>query len=251
MSHHKSHKIKDLPEKSHFEKLIDKKIEEYLDTLPLESYHHLTSQLKTPQMERLQKKAEIEEASKCTLLNDQLTKAIQIVRQEGKKYLSLQNYISLWGEFSLAIHTLEKLKFDEVPSENFQQLLNISQSSMESLEYIANELYSSKHYEDALSVSCLLLVLAPEKSDYWYRVALSAQQAGDLNFALKAYSSTTNLDPNHVGAKVFPIECYLLLGNIEEAKIAFDEAEKTIHNNSSDTRWNELLADFKKWLQEH
>jgi len=232
---------------SQFDNDLEKKIDSYVDELELEEDPTHKS-LVNAKAKRESIRLEIKEAIKLPELSKNINTAMEIIFNEGKKYLSPESAEILTRDFSNAAEILDQLTI-EGANVNLQELTKISDESMKSLVEIAIAKFSEANYVGSLSLFSLLTILNPSYSEYWFRFGLAAQKCEQLELASRAYAAALELDPNLLGAKVFGAECFLSRNLKEEARTEILAAKKMVEENATDPMWLELIANIEASLK--
>lgn len=211
------------------------------------------SQLLSPQAYRLKLENELKSGIQFTELSEQLSSAFSVI-SKGKKYVESTPYAIMIGEFAKATTHLDSVEIDKIYEHTLQTLLKISDTTMDSLTSIAIAKYEEGIFLESLAVYSLLSTLAPENSNYWYRVGITAHKCEKYELALKAYSVACIFDPLLIGARVFASECYLTLGEFKDAETEFIEAKKILDAWPADKNKAEeaqLIDNLKILIEEY
>jgi tetratricopeptide (TPR) repeat protein len=78
---------------------------------------------------------------------------------------------------------------------------------------------------------------------------MSYTLAGNLRYALKAYSLAYVVDPKLVGAKIYSAKCLHKLGQRADAEQAYKEALEAFNKCQEKEKWQELLGHVKLFLE--
>lgn len=229
-----------------FDSWVNQEIDTYLN----ENYKDENtnqSSLESPQAKRAREKANLQKEAENPKLEKLVTKALVLLKSEGSVFLENEDYNSLFSNLSEAFAILESQEIQLDPNQTFQEMLSLSQSSMESMVKIAKSIFLEKRYEDCLCLYQFLNLLDPNNADYLYHAGIAAQRVGNLELALQAYEAAAHLDEGFIGATIFSIECHLMLKQKSEAEHAFQRAQdilKDSPSNETTENWKHLLAKY-------
>lgn len=231
-----------------FSLLIEKSVNDYLDTIDFEE--GFETQVQSSQMKRSKIKEELQEALKMQELNQNIQTAFQVLLRDGKESLESEEYLSLIEELSQMGNKISQINLEPLPQENFQTLLKMSDQTMRSLLKIAVSKFVTDQFDDSFALFILLVTLNSSHPEYWFRSGMAAHQNNQLDLALRSYKVAAELDPKLIGAPLFIAECYLRQGNREEAETAYKQAQAIAASYEIDVEWKELLnsigASLKK-----
>ncbi len=215
---------KDTP-KSQYELEIDKEIDDYVDHMELDLDPKKLA-LKSEKMQKAALKQELKEAIKLPEMSQQMKLAKKILKSEAKNYLSEESLQILNSDLATASERLAEIKIDEGGDSNIQNLIKMSDTSVDSIAQIAQEKYKEERLEECLSLFYLLTILNPENDEFWFRLGIIAQQCEKYELALRAYAVTFDLDPENLAAKLFSAECYIGLNRTDEALQEIEAVKK-------------------------
>lgn len=86
-------------------------------------------------------------------------------------------------------------------------------------------LYQSKDYSQAALIFQKLVQNKPLVEKHWSALGATLQMDGEYERALKCWAMAALLDPEQAEPHYYAAQCYLSLGNQEEAKFALDIAK--------------------------
>lgn len=231
--------------KTPFDLAIEKEIEAYLDTQNFNEGDPRANMLSSPAMKRARMKAELSEALKMKEYTQQIQTALQTIHSEGNKYLETESYNLVIKELRTAEELLDKLDPYKETSEDFQQILQISDETMEAIAKIALGKFDESQYADCFALFTMLALLYPSNPDYWFRAGIAAQSLNDYDSALKNYGNATTLDSDLIPAFLFAAECYHYKGMNEEALNQRNTAKEKMDALPDDANaWRELLENI-------
>lgn len=233
---------------SQLDLIVNEEIENYLNTLSFEDDGSLASQLSSPKMQRIKYKNELLQAAENSEMSNQVMKAFDLLNQEGTLLLTENVYKTVMTDFQNAGNILSNLNEQQPEEKSLQEQLYLSDVTMNALEEIAIATFQQERYSESLAVSILLLQLAPQLANSWYRAGMAAQQTLQFDLAYSAYETAFALDNTLLGAKVFPVQCYLLEGHLDKAMEAFQEAKNCLPDKE-ESEWSETLANIQQWIK--
>lgn len=168
--------------------------------------------------------------------------AMQILYSEGDHILSHQANQELLTDLKVSNIWLANTSIDERLNENLQTLAHLSNDSMKAIYEIALAKFNEKHYHDSLSLFSLLSLLNSGEPEIWFRLGIAAQKCDKIELALRAYGAALEIDPYHVGARLFAAECFMKRNLFGEAKKEIAVVKKIIKNQKVDPVWLDLLS---------
>lgn len=163
----------------------------------------------------------------------------------GGHYLDFETQEELQDALAAVGGVLEDIDEESTKSHNLQELCQISNPMMESIQKVATALYMEGKFAESLAVLIMLAQLAPEQPDHWFRMGLAAQDIKDYELALRGYRSALEINPEMIGACLFSYQCYQATGKEIEARKAWDRAQKLADKNPQDPMWLKLLEQHK------
>lgn len=229
-----------------FEKILNDHIENYLNSLPHEEVNPAELQFNSPRIKHLKIKQELINDSKITDIDQQIKIAIDVINSEGAALLEKEEYEQLISDLTKAEMFVQNPQL--IAENTIQNLIGIDEKSMRALWKMALILFDKQSFENSTGLSTLLAVLSPVNGDYWYRTALAAQQANQMEYALQAYETAYALSPELIGAKIFTVNCLISLKRKTEAKDAFKEASELVKENELNEQWEEILTGLESLI---
>ncbi|MBA2368791.1 MAG: hypothetical protein H0V82_07185 [Candidatus Protochlamydia sp.] len=240
-------KSKNKEAKDKFEADLEKELDTYIESLEFE--YDPAKSMQNPKLKRENMKLQMEEAMKMPELSDQMEIALNILFEEGSRYLSDEVNQMLISELLASTEKLERIGIQETGEKNLQALTKISDISMKAIEGIAMEKFQQEEFTDCVALFCLMNTLNSGVPEHWLRMGVAAQMNDNIELALKAYAAALALDPNCIEAKLFTVECLIDRKLFDEAKAEVSAAEEIINNNEFDHMWLDMLSDLKKVLE--
>jgi len=218
---------------SRFDKAISQGIDEHLATLSFERGENM---LISPELKKARVREELKETLEMKDLSSQIEMAFEEILQTATQDLSSDESSILMKDFMHAALVLDHFDPQTPMEKTFQQILEISQLSIESIYKIALMRFDEEHYDKCLALFTLLTLLRPDIADYWFKSAIAAQYAKNEDMALYNYSIAKQIDPELAMAHIFSAECYLRKGMRSEAKGEVAEAKKILANTDLDEK---------------
>lgn len=231
-------------------KKIDPVIEQFEEALkPTVSL--IVEELKQPN-NPLQNTKKLEHEVMDSLMNRHLDKYLEggfhainremakLCTPEEREEVSKEWSNALEHFFSVSATSLSKDKKDEEISsgntETFQQLLEISDKTLEIFYKCGCRLFEQKHYQDAYNVFFIVSYLDYRRSNVWVALGLAAKRNRNNEDALKAFAQATLVNPTEALPQIYSAECYAenkeYLDAIASLKLAEEIAEKNPEHNS-------------------
>lgn len=232
---------------SKLEKDLDREIDSFVESLVFEEDPSHQS-LESPQIKRQKIKLELKEAAKMPELFNPVNNAIEVIFSEGQNYLSPDDFNTLVVELAVSTDHLSNAGLKETANSDLQTVGKISDTSIKALEGIAIAKFEQERYEDSLSLFCLLSILVPGYSEYWFRMGIAAQRCENLDLATKAYAITLDLDPENIGAMLFAAQCFIEKSLIDDAKAELALAKERLRSGGVDKVWLEFLRAIEATL---
>lgn len=231
-------------EADRFTQAIEKDIDRYLDT---QSFYG--SQLLSPELKRAKMKSEMMDAIEHSELNQQITLAFNILKNDGLKILDKEAYESMEENLKSAAYTIDTLDLNKETQKSLNEVLGFNSLTMDACVTIANAKFKEGLFDEALAICVLLSTLAPENSVFWYRTGIAAQNAKKNDFAIQAYEAAVELDPALYEAWIFSVQCYLSQGLHNEARDAFDKAKMIVQQITLEEPQKTLFSKIEEALK--
>ncbi len=233
--------------KSKFENDLEKEIDTFVDGINFdEDPNHVSFQ--SPQLKRQKLKLELKEATKLPELFEPVTTAIEVIFSDGPKYLSEDEYNTLVVELVVSTEQLANVGIEETLKKDLQTIAGISDVSIKALEKIAVAKFEEERFVDCQGLFCLLSLLVPGSSEYWFRLGIAAQKNENFELASKAYAVTLNLNPNNIGSRLFAAQCFIQRSLLDDAKTEISQAKETIREGGVDKIWVDLLGAIESTI---
>lgn len=230
--------LKSEEEKDQFKIALEKQIDNYVDAMKLEDDH---KDLLPVKLRREKIKTELKAAAKMVELSQLLESAIKLLLSEGANYLSEESYKLLISDFSDAYTQMSSMNLDRPEDIDASSLIHMSNQSLDAIATIATDKFSKELYFDCLSLFSLLSVITPGNAEYWFRLGMAAQKFENLDLATRGYAAAVQINPKHIGARLFAAECYTQRKLFAEAKTEYEAAKEIARNNQVEKMWLDLL----------
>lgn len=231
-----------------FDEAFEKYLNDYIETLSVDEDNNKNS-LTTPEIKKARLKEEAKEALAMNWIAPHLTNAFEILSHEGHIGIDSAQDRLLLDEFELFPEKLNQLRVENVLEGNYQQILQISDVSMESLWEIAQAKYNGEEYQDSLALFALLSTLNSDEPEYWLRMGIAAYRNEEFTLALRVFEIVTDLDPGNLGARLMEAECYLRKDQHAKAEAEYLEAKQIADDIKADGKeideiWAELFIQM-------
>lgn len=221
-----------------FELECEKELELIVNSIPEEELSQSNLETKNSRIDK--KKLEIKEE----LFFAETNKYIELAISTLTSCIELEEVEREHLELELfeAAKLIENLNLaTDFYDQNLKEILHISTRSVDLIFSLAIKKYINQETELCLSLFLLLSNLIPENADLWYRAALAAQMSNKIEFALKLYCQSLAIDSESIGAKIFSIECNLILGFKDKAGEMYRELKGSVNEQNIEERWAMLL----------
>lgn len=219
---------------------MEQEIDAYVDKMEFEE-EIIRNGLVPIKVKREKLKLEMKEAAKLPKLAQQIDTAIALLLTEGRRYLSKEAFQRLESDFTTIFTHLRDIKLENVSAEDLQHLAGISDDTMQSIVEFAQATFAEQRYPDCLSLFSLLSILNPGNAEYWFRMGIAAQRCEDFELSCRSYGAASEIDPNHIGARVLAAECYARAKLLDEAKAELAAAKEIAAKGDVDEMWLDLL----------
>lgn len=221
---------------------MEKLVNDYVNALEMQK-----NLLLPVQEQRAKVKFEILEILKK--LSAEAESAMHILKSEIDKDPSSEVNQLLLSELNNSATHIAEHKAETINTANLQSLAKISDTSMQTMANIATAMFNENRYEDSLSIFSFLSIFSPEYDEYWFRKGIAAQMCKKYDLALGAYAVVSQLDPNHIGSRLFSAECWLKSGQREKAIEEYTIAKGIIKNDQEHKEWLDLLNMIKTMIE--
>ncbi|MBA2728594.1 MAG: hypothetical protein H0U49_10540 [Parachlamydiaceae bacterium] len=241
-----SHELFDDPE---YDTALDKLADEYVQE-EIEAYT-ATSKILTKEQAKIHLKKAFKTAVRMEEQQNLLNQAVRCIMQDGKRYLSEEEWGLLSKEMVEASSKLSKLTYQEETPEVLFPILGMTQKGMDAIHSIGKKKYAEENFAVSMSLTVLLTTLNSPEFTYWYHLGISCQECGFFEKAIKAYSVCHVINFSHIPSWLFCAECYVNIQNKWDAKIEFSEALRLIESVEDKSLWDEQLSYLKKCLENY
>ncbi|MBA2369025.1 MAG: tetratricopeptide repeat protein [Candidatus Protochlamydia sp.] len=233
-------KKKASPEESKLEVEMAKEIDNFAESYSIEENPNHPSLL-SEKAKRDRMKMELKEKMSATQSSLTIDNAMDLLFSESHRYLSREDSEQLLQELSESIDFLNDIGIENFAEANLQELANISDSTIVAIAGIAATKFAEGSYEDSLSLYSLLCIFNPAITEFWFRMGILTKKMGKIELALRAFAAVLELDPNHIGARLFAAECYLLQKQLEEAKFELAAAKEIVATTEVEQMWLDYI----------
>jgi type III secretion system low calcium response chaperone LcrH/SycD len=148
------------------------------------------------------------------------------------------------------MESLEKIKSLSGLDKSFAEVLGIKDEDLEAVYAVAHNHYQQAKFDTALQIFQFLTMTKSDNLKYWKGLASTYQMLKQYNEAIVAYSFCAYLDftdpevPYHAG------QCYLALGDLKHAEIAFNGASFMAGNDKKHAEIKKHADLFIKTIHE-
>lgn len=233
--------------KDRFKLAIQKSIEEYVDKQMKEEDPSKISLIPT-EARRQMLKSEAQEDLDLTEFAEYASNAIAILRFEGTRYLSKENYELLVQNLDRMKKELENLNLNQLKDEALQKALQTTPEVRTSILKVAIDKYSNNLLPDSLSIFAFLTALDAEDPDYWYRFGLVAEESERYDAAANAFATVTELAENFIDARAHLAFCDIYLNQEEMAKDQLNEIKNILKSAGGDVQSNDYVIAIENRL---
>jgi tetratricopeptide (TPR) repeat protein len=237
--------IKKTP-KSKFDVAAEKYIDLHIASLKLEDDNWENKLVSLP-MKKAQLKQELLSSLNSADFDVPLARGLKVIISEGAKYLDPEVYSSIkeaFSKMSKRLEELDPLKEDELGSWSF-----VSDEVLKGIIKVALEKFAEEDYISCSGIFSVLATLESSNDDFWYRLGIAAQQHEDHNLASKAYIEAIKINPEHIGARLFLVECYNKLSQPLEAKEEFEKILSLSKSSELTPEWLFLINNLAIMLK--
>lgn len=223
--------------------VLEESIIKYVDDL-IDNQDPAKTNLIPPAVRREKIKNEVQHALDLNPFRKHIGNAVKILRNDGKKYLSSEEYIALLKSLVDLHSSLESPNLDK----SYKEIVHIPMESCQSILKIGIVKFKEKHFENALSIFAFLVSLEANNPDYWYRLGIAAQEGKHYDLALHAYAEVLHLAPEFIDARIFIVQCYVESKQREKAIAKFAEIKKLLKTNQKGEIWRNLLRGIENLI---
>lgn len=121
-----------------------------------------------------------------------------------------------------------------------------STSKLESDYDKAVKAVKAEKYKDAIPLLQKAIDKDPKKADAWNYLGYSQRKTGQLDAALKSYTSALELDPKHKGAHEYLGELYLMTDNLPKAEELLKKLAALCNGCDERKELEKAVAAYKK-----
>jgi len=128
---------------------------------------------------------------------------------------------------------------------SLQNVLEITEQTLETLYQVARHVYEQQHYEEASGLFCLLSLLNPAYTSFWLGLGNAEYCLGKYTEALLAYSFAAQTDNANPFCHIYCARCHMALNNRDGAKIALSLAESVADEPISKKEISRLKEEIR------
>ncbi len=116
--------------------------------------------------------------------------------------------------------SIKKIKSSTEQDKSYQQILGLSEATMEAFYQAAKYLYEQQHYEEASALFQLLIALSGKEPLFWLALGNSEYYCQRYESALIAYAIAGHIDPFDPACHLYSCKCYEELRQLDKARNA-------------------------------
>lgn len=230
-----------------FNQAFEKSLNDYVDTL-VEKQGPGAFKFISPSARREKIENEVRDTFNCSDIEGYIATSIDIIENEGLKYLSQEENATLLEDLDRLRLRIETLRFDQLDDESLKIAFSIPDSGKEFLLKIGITKFEEELLSDSLAILSFLSLLDSENPEYAYKVGILAQKMGRDEEALRAYSKASNLDPTMIGPYLFAAQCRFNRKDHQNALIELQKAKNILNSSEENKEWFSLIADMESLL---
>lgn len=155
-------------------------------------------------------------------------------------------------EHRLVLEDLEKLRlqinsleFNELSDETLKTAYSISKSVSTSIFNVGLSKFHDGLLPESLALFSFLSLLESDDPDIAYRLGIISQKNGRYDLALRAYTAASALEPTLIGSRLFAAQCYLSIGQPENALKEIEDAKQIFKISDVQGEWKTLVSDLE------
>jgi tetratricopeptide (TPR) repeat protein len=231
----------------HFVPAIEKSIEMEVNRL-LADEDPNQNKLLSVQARRAKLAQEMRESLDMSELEKHVSTASDIIRNEGNNYLEKEAHnLLIQGLNSLGKQMLS-LDPENLNNETLRTALTLPPNNLSAILKIGIAKFTDGLLQESFSIFAFLSALDSEEPDYWYRLGLVAQKCEQYERALRAFALTSLLAPEFIGVHIFAAECYLKMGQHDDALAEVNEMKHMFETNEVSEEWKARIVDIENLL---
>ncbi|MBA3603147.1 MAG: hypothetical protein H0W50_05800 [Parachlamydiaceae bacterium] len=231
-------------EKTSQDQQFDNEIDKFLEQN--EDINFYNDPFNSPAIKITRLRAKIKDELELKPLSKYIESALKVLVHDGKILSSKDQYRELMEAFSHAQEFINKPREDLA---NYQTILQIKDTEMETITKVAIEEFNHGKFDDCMAIFILLTTLRPDIANYWYRAGISAQKSALLDLAVKFYNTALELEDGNMGPHLFLIDCYLSLKKFSEARSQFDKAKSLSETKEMDEASKALFLKLESKIK--
>ena len=190
------------------------------------------------------------------LNSNSMTCAASFGSNQGLRAMTSQAFEILRSESSPEVRAcIERISTTPVTetdlqnSSSLQEAMKIPKTVMAQIHQIAKAHYTREQWEHARSLFMMLTVLAPMEPAYCMGLGASYQHMGDMEGALRCYTTGSILDPTHPLPFLLASECCRSVGHVDQAVQLLEGGQAHIKEYPSpDPLWVSLADELQAEL---
>lgn len=151
---------------------------------------------------------------------------------------------------AMGIFLKEMLQTHFSGSDTLQDACDLSEASIDKLYEQAYDFYTSNQGQQAVRYFGMLITINPFQQKFWMGLGASQQLEKQPQKALQAYALAALLDDRDPSPHYHAAQCYLAMGNKQDAVKALELAEAHASVHSSLNAFRERIQNLKAALQQ-
>ncbi|MBA2727017.1 MAG: hypothetical protein H0U49_02450 [Parachlamydiaceae bacterium] len=235
------------PQRGPFTAIIEKSIQQEVDLLLAEE-DPTQNKLLGLQTRRTKLEHELRESLDMPDFSKHVETAINILRNEGNRYLEKDNHDLLIAGLNKLNKSISSLDPVNLNDETLNAAIKLSPQNLSSILNIGIAKYSEGLMPESLSIFAFLSALDFEEPDYWYRLGIVAQKCEQYDLALRAFAFTSMLAPDFIGTHIFAAESFLKTGKLEDAIAEVKEIKSIIETTKVDEEMQKRVVNIENLI---
>lgn len=211
-------------------------------------YQAMATPLKPAKQWKNEHRSQILETLKLSDFSKNMDKAVEIIMDRLPKIISKEEWERIVGEFS---HIEQSFQQNSVSQEEGvditnQQLMGISDETLNSIYTVGSALVDEKAFNDASPIFQALCFFDPWVGEYWLGLGICLFNLNEYYQALEILSMAQILQPDKAAAFVYSAFCNFKMNQFEQLSEDIKKIEE-IFSQSVDEKmqWEEMFEFLK------
>jgi type III secretion system low calcium response chaperone LcrH/SycD len=177
---------------------------------------------------------------------DHFKEAINSFEGNKKAFLTHQELDQLESEIKSTFLRLSDTKLPEtLADKTIQDIFGISDFTLYCLYSVGYGLAQQGLQLEATNIFSILTMMNPLVKDYWMALAFSLKESEEYEKAAKAFIMASFMQDNDPVPHLSAIECFLAMGDRDNAEIGIEEVIEIINASENSAEWMEALDALK------